>query len=53
MIAQTLTTLAALPDDYLKRAFRLNEEIVCMQPVANTGKSAPMNYELFNIDNDE
>jgi hypothetical protein len=43
MLSKVLTTLAMQVDDYLRRAFRLNEEIVSLQPPASGSQSAPSN----------
>jgi hypothetical protein len=43
MLSKALTTLATQMDDYLRRAFRLNEEIVLLQPPASTSQSSPDN----------
>jgi hypothetical protein len=50
MISLTLTTLVSLLSDYLKRSFRLNEDIVCLQPPVSADKSSPDNkIHLFLI----
>lgn len=48
MIAKTLQTLSALLDDYLKRAFRLTEGVVSLQPVSSD-KSTDNKVHLFLV----
>ena len=50
MISLALTTLSSLLSDYLKRSFRLNEDIVSLQPPVSAEKSLPDNkIHLFPI----
>jgi hypothetical protein len=50
MLAKVLITLAMQIDDYLKRTFRLNEEIVSLQPPASASQSSPSNrLHLFFV----
>ncbi|MDR0657648.1 MAG: DUF4255 domain-containing protein [Mediterranea sp.] len=48
MIAKTLQTLSLLLDDYLKRAFRLTESVMSLQPV-NPDKSTDNKIHLFLV----
>jgi hypothetical protein len=43
MLSKALTALATQIDDYLKRAFRLNEEIVSLHPPTNASQSPASN----------
>jgi hypothetical protein len=43
MLSKVLITLAMQMDGYLKRAFRLNEEIVSLQPPVSAFQSSPSN----------
>jgi hypothetical protein len=43
MLSKALTALATQMDNYLKRAFRLNEEIVSLQPPTSASQSSPGN----------
>jgi hypothetical protein len=40
MFSRVLTTLSAQLDDYLRRAFRLNEEIISLQPPAGSASAS-------------
>lgn len=43
MITHTVSTFSSLLSDYLKRVFKLDEEIVRIAPVMNSDKSTPDN----------
>ncbi|MDR1119573.1 MAG: DUF4255 domain-containing protein [Dysgonamonadaceae bacterium] len=43
MLSKALTALATQMNNYLKRAFHLNEEIVFLQPPTNASQSSPGN----------
>jgi hypothetical protein len=50
MIATTLTSLSARLTEHLKRVFRLDEDIVLLQPVTNSLQTSPTNrIHLFPV----
>jgi len=53
MIAKTLSALSSFSSDYLRRAFGLDEDIVCLQPLVNISQISPDNkihLSLVNVE---